>query len=301
MGDEWPKLRSINQARFVIRGFYEQCGFVFTGEGMPGDVVRSEFGQELTDNPLGALFTFVDEATAIIRFLSVGFLVGVPTDPDGAGFYYKMAAKTVATLGAIRTLSFLGFDGNARMQLRHHYETMLLWSRARLDDEARLRFSQAQTPEEANLYWNTYLAREKSEKFIRAILGEDAALWVGFIPDVQERIRKIMSLSSHPSNLELNENLKEDFRSIIDHDRIVVRGTMKSSHFTLGTAIMFSTLPFSIPKINDHEVNTVSGWKPPEAHIIMHKGGTGEHYLALQRMMLGLFLGCQPFLTGLRD
>jgi hypothetical protein len=300
MAREWPRLRSVNQARFVIRGLYERSGFVLAGEDMPGDMVRSEYGQDLADNPLSALFTFVDELTAVVRFLSVGFIVGMPADPDGAGFYYKLAAKTVATLGAIRALSVLGLDGNARMQLRHHYETMLLWSRARLDDDARLRFSRVQTSEEANIYWNTHLAREKSEKFIRGALGEDAALWIGFSPQVQERTRDVMSLSSHPSNLELIMNQTQDFRALMDHDCMVVRGTTPASHFTLGTALTLSALPFGMPKIGPQKVRTGPGWTPPEAHVITHNDGTDEYYLALQRMILGLFLGCQPFLAGIK-
>jgi len=300
MSQEWPKLRSVNQARFVIRRFYEVGGFVIAGEEMPGDLVKAEYGQDLTDNPLGALFTFVDELTAIMRFLSIGFIVRTPSDPEGAGFYYKLAAKTVTTLGAIRTLSFTGFDGNARMQLRHHYETMLLWSRARLDDTARLNFSRVKTPEEANAYWNTHLAREKSERFIRRALGADAALWTGFSPQVQDRTREVMSLSSHPSNLDLVMNQVDDFRVLSDLDRLVVRGTTRASHFTLGTALTLSTLPFGMPKLGPQEVQTGPSWTPPEAHIIKHKDGTDEYYRALQRLITALFVGAQPFLKGLR-
>lgn len=299
MARDWPKLRSAKQARLVIRSFYEHAGFVFAGEEMPGDMVRAEYGQDITDNPLSALFIFVDELTAIVRFLSLGFIVSMPADPDGAGFYYKLAARTVATLGAIRILSFLGLDGSARMQLRHHYETMLLWSRARLDDEARLNFSRVRTPEEANTYWNTHLAREKSEKFIRAALGDDAALWIGFSPRVQERTRDVMSLCSHPSNLELMVNQTEDWRALMDRDRMVVRGMTSASHFSLGTALTLATLPFGLPKIGPQEVPTAPGWIPPAGHVITHKDGTDEYYLALQRMVGALFLGSQPFLSGL--
>jgi hypothetical protein len=172
---DWPRLTSIGQAEFLIRKAYEHCGFELASGHTPGAMVRREYvGHNLSGNPYGALFHIIDEMTALVRFLSVGFMVAAPEDSEGAGFFWKMSAKAVSNLATIRVLSFLGLDGNARMVLRHHYETMLLWSRGRVDDAARIDFTRVSDPSESNEYWHKYLARSKSERFIRRALGSKA-------------------------------------------------------------------------------------------------------------------------------
>lgn len=289
----WPKLESTSQADFLIRKLYESVGFTLVTPLTPGDIVQREYGNKIPDPPAGPWLRFLDELIAVMRFISMGFLVQMSSDPDGAGFYYKLSARTIANLASIRALSLMGLDSNARMILRHHYETMILWSRARIDEEMRLEFSRVKTPEQSNHFWNKYISRSKSEKFIKNFLKPGES-WIGLHPNISGRINEIMSISAHPSNIEMRLGLKSDF-DIVTSDKIATREISEFVKFTLSTAVNLTVLPFCLPPEPFHVMNIKGGWNPPERVWINHAGTLEDHYTALQQFICGSFLFSQPF------
>lgn len=293
------KLHAVGHLRRTLPSIYDLAGLRLPSKCTPGQALAAEYGRSIESEPLGALFGIVDEITALYRFLGTGFLIGSAKGKRDADIWSLHCAKAVANLASIRSLCSLGFDGNARIQLRLHYETMVLWSRLRVDSTATRDFRAANTPEKANHFWQQYLARQKSEKYIRATIP-DGSVWMGFAEEFVERTQSIFGISSHPSRLEMGFNLQEEWRGATAHDSYVIRRVPPSSHFTLGTAIWISTFPLVVGKSGLIEVFQPPDWVPPEVELISAKDPAEDYYAILQKAVSALFMFAQPFVGGLR-
>lgn len=290
-----PASRPYDRAMAFIRRLYERQG-IELGPSTPGDMVSAEAGRDISNAELAPLFVFVDELTALLRLLSLGLITTAPNSKADSALFYRVCVKAMSNLASIRSLCALGFDGNARIQLRLHYETMVLWSRLRIDADARRAFHDAVTPKAANHFWHTHLRDRKSEKALIAFSSESGG-WIGAEEPFAGRTATLLGVSSHPSHLEMRFNAEEDWNGPGDH--IVVRGPVASSHFTLGTAIWASVFPFFIPPLGFMQVETPTGWIPPEAAVFKAPSWDADYYERLQKMILGLFLFSQPILGNL--
>jgi hypothetical protein len=295
-----PELHSLGHVRRALPKIYGIAKFDLPAGLTPGEVVGAEYGQDLTGQRLGALFALVDEMTALLRFLSVGLIVTSVDGEADAGIYYRLCVKAIANLASLRALCLLGFDGNARIQLRLHYETMVLWSRLRVDPEARAAFGAAASVEASNHFWHQYLAHRKSEKFIKAWVKQEGGLWLGASELFADRVPPILGISSHPSNLEMSLNAQEDWKAV-KADKYVAREVSDASHFTLGSAIWICAFPFIVGTQTVHELKLPSKWTPPESNLIACTNAGSDYYAEIQRMVGFLFLFAQPFIGGLNS
>lgn len=292
------KAYSYIHAQLIIRRIYREFG-IELGRSTPGRMVADEYGGEIAGEALGALFAFVDEITAVLQFLSWGLLPRITEPQADEDIFYRICAKAVANLASIRSLCQLGFDGNARIQLRLHYETMVLWARLRIDLSAREAFRAAVTPEAANKFWHTHVKRRKSEDVVTVFSAAHGG-WIGAAEAAPRRIGTLLGVSSHPSHLEMIFNAREDLESP-RKEHIVVRGPTPSSHFTLGSAIWASTLPFHIPPAPLMEIEPMPGWRPPEAEVLQSASWDADYYKRLQEVILALFTVSQPVLDALKE
>jgi len=292
-----PNLYGYLHACSFLRKVYGIFG-IEPGRLTPGMMVASEYGDDLVSEPLGALFAIVDEVTALYRYLSFGWISTLGDPNSDSDVFYRICVKTMSNLASIRALCALGFDGNARIQLRLHYETMILWSRLRIDPDARRAFRGTLSPDTANAFWHRYLKGGKSEKALVAFSRAGGGDWIGSNEPVSTRVAELIGVSSHPSHLEMTFNAQEDWTNG-DREHLVVRGPTPSSHFTLGNAIRFSAYPLHIPPEPLHRIQPPADWRPPEAEALKSPTWGSEYYEALQEIILAIFVGSQPFLEGL--
>lgn len=260
-------------------------------------MVASEYGNDVSEDPLGAIYAFVDELTALLRFLSLGLVSTLAEPGTDSDVFYRVCVKAMSNLASIRTLCVLGFDGNARIQLRLHYETMVLWARLRIDPPARKAFRAAVTPEGANAFWRAYIRGRKSEAALTRFCAADGG-WLGADGPFAERVAALLGVSSHPSNVEMRFNAEDDWNGG-RQDHLVVRGTSPSSHFTLGAALWATVLPFHIPPIGFQEIQPEPGWIPPEAVVLRSATWDAVYYERLQELVLAIFVVAETFLEAL--
>ncbi len=176
-----------------IRRFYDRQR-IELGQSTPGYMVAAEADRDISNAELAPLFAFVDELTALFRFLSLGLIAAVPNPTADSILFYRVCVKAMSNLASIRSLCALGFDGNARIQLRLHYETMVLWSRLRIDTDARRVFHDAVTPKAANHFWHTHLRDRKSEKALVAFASESGG-WIGAEEPFAARTATLLGVS----------------------------------------------------------------------------------------------------------
>ena len=234
-----------------LRLIYETLGFEINGE-IPGESLSLEFGKPVANEDLGALYAFIDESILLIRYMSYFYMSAIAVGNRNAVIYYRLAVSAVSTLASIRILCGLGYDVNARTQLRLLYETMMLWSRFLFDEEARQEFEKSITPDLSNIFWHKFVSRDKCERYIKKEVLSRDLLWLGnsnrqFFEDAKKKL----SVSSHPSLLSVMFDASHDLENM--NESLTKRSTANSSHFTLTAATIFAGLPFSFISKGSHK------------------------------------------------
>jgi hypothetical protein len=238
------KSLSYTHALNSIRVMYMQAKFTVTDHTL-GQQVYREFGSEVAETKLGALYAFVDEQLALLRMVAWYFMSGIPQaeSAERAAVFYRLTIAQMRTLASIRMLCSCGFDINARHELRKLYENSLLWVRLRLDPSALAAFAKAATPESANHFWHMYLAKGKSEKYIEGALA-NGQIWFGHGTKLFDELKSKVGPASHPSSLAAAFDAQQDFAE--EGDLLVLGAPHGGSHFTLSHAIVCAAMPFSI-------------------------------------------------------
>src|SRR5690554_3587860 len=162
-------------AKNAIRLMYQKQGFQ-VNDAVPGDHVQAEFGIDVGEAPFAALYAFVDEYIALLRYQSIYFLSADHKVFPSAMTFYRLSIRQLRTLTSIRILCSYGLDANARFQLRLLYETAQLWVRFRIDQQILGDYTACTTSESANKFWHKYLSKEKRSEERR--VGKERRSWI---------------------------------------------------------------------------------------------------------------------------
>jgi hypothetical protein len=182
----------------AIRLVYESAGFIVEN-GTPGQAVSNEFKFDVSTSPLASLYTFIDEYIALLRYATYYFASAINRDQPTAISFYRLAARQLRSLVAIRFLCSTGLDTNARLQLRLLYETSLLWTRFRIDAFSLAEYEASTGSRDANAFWHKYLSRGKTEKYLKDELSKRGFIWIGEMEDALQELKEKMSFTAHPS------------------------------------------------------------------------------------------------------
>ena len=251
------KLLSVEHAKSNILLHWKEAGFDIGKEPYASQVAK-EFGQDLTDVPVAALYVFVDEYLALLRYTSFYFLSGChPSSIERATLFYRLAVKQLNTLAAIRTLCLSGLDGNARYQLRLLHENSLLWVRLLYDHQALSDYQAAISPDLSNAFWHQYISKGKNEKWLKKELNDKNIFWLGGYETAINEMKLKISTTAHPSFFQSCLESIEDIQSFeTGADSFILSPPTKASHLTLSMTILNAAIPFSIQPSPSYELNT---------------------------------------------
>lgn len=293
------QLLSAQHAAQSICAHWKYAGFEI-GDVPLGVGVRQEFGQNLSAAPNAALYVFVDEYLALLRYVIYYFLSAIPQSGKRAVVFNTLAVRQLRTVAAIRGLCAMGLDGNARIQLRLLLELSLLWVRFRIDPKALEDFHAANSPELSNAFWHRYISKEKNEKWLERELTNKKHVWLGAWGEAIEELKLKVSITAHPSFLQACFDSREDWYS--QSDSLVLGGDSKASHFTLSMTLLVAAIPFSIKPepaygLESADMRTCASWRPAHSEAI-----DWETYSQILRDMFPrLFLASTHFTQGLRE
>lgn len=289
---------SKRHAQNAIKLIYENAGFLIPN-GTPGVSVTKEFPGEVADDELASLYVFVDEFIALFRYASFYFMSAMPKAGSQAATFYRLSVRQARNLASIRLLCSSGLDMNARMLLRLLYETSLLWSRFLIDESSRIEFEACVDAKATNDFWHRYLAKGKTEKFIKSATAERGLIWLGNLDDALEEMKAKNSLTAHPTNLASYFDGIADFRS----ENYAIERPSSASHFTLSMAIFAATIPFALKPDITYGFDSVDlraaevPWPPEHSKPL-----TWEQYnRSLRDLFPTLWLMALRFVEGLRE
>ncbi|MFN3882147.1 MAG: hypothetical protein ACK4L8_12040 [Nitrincola lacisaponensis] len=288
---------SHKHAKNAIRLMYQEQGFQVS-DAVLGNHVQAELGVDIGEAPFAALYAFVDEYIALLRYQSIYFLSADHKASPSAMTFYRLSIRQLRTLTSIRVLCSYGLDANARLQLRLLYETAQLWVRFRIDQQILSDYTACTTPDSANKFWHKYLSKEKTERYLKNQMQEGGLIWIGEMDEQIKDLKQKLSLVAHPTFLADYHETLSDWNGQLDN--FVIMDPLKSSYFTLSKAIFITVMPFSI--FPDPPYNFVSislrqqdaGWNP-----IPHPTESWEDYnQQLRNMFPTLFLIAIRFFEG---
>lgn len=224
-----------------------------------------------------------------------------PEHQARAGIFYILAITHLQTLASIRMLCSCGMDSNARLLLRSLYENAVLWTRLRVDSIALAEYQRAVTPDDANKFWHKYLAKEKSEKFLRTELADQNQFWLGAWDEAVTDLKLKVGPVAHPSYFGSSHDARLDFHSS-DDDCLIFNGPVNASHFTLSQAIFVAAMPFSLKPESSYQLQTQDFLKVGNPfNCIPHSTDSWEEYSSLVRDMIpSLFVMAVRFIPELR-
>jgi len=288
---------SYKHAKNAIRLMYQKQGFQ-VNDAVPGDHVQAEFGIDVGEAPFAALYAFVDEYIALLRYQSIYFLSADHKVFPSAMTFYRLSIRQLRTLTSIRILCSYGLDANARFQLRLLYETAQLWVRFRIDQQILGDYTACTTSESANKFWHKYLSKEKTERYLKSQMQEGGLNWIGDMDDQIKNLKQKLSLVAHPTFLADCHETLSDWHSQLD--TFVIKDPLETSYFTLSKAIFVTIMPFSIIPDPPYDFVSISlrhqetGWNP-----IPHPTESWEDYnQQLRNMFPALFLMAIRFFDG---
>lgn len=281
----------------TIISLYRNAGFEAPDKPL-GEEVATEFRKDIKNTPLAALYAFVDEQIALLRLASFYFLSTISDKENIGRIFYKLTIKQIKTLASIRLLCTYGLDVNARMQLRLLYETSVLWSRLRVDKQARDDFVLANNTELSNAFWHKYISKSKTEKFLDKMFSENGNIWLGGANPIIEELKRKIGPSSHPSFLSTYFDTSND-----SEDNVALSDTKPSSHFTLSLSILAVSIPFSLKPEPTYDLSCINMFEnnqyvPP----LNHPNADWDEYSQKVRDMIPtLVLMAVRFTEGLKD
>ncbi len=289
---------SKRHAQNAVKLIYENAGFLIPN-GTPGASVTKEFPGEVADDELASLYVFIDEFIALFRYAGFYFMSAIPKAGSQATTFYRLSVRQARNLASIRLLCSSGLDMNARMLLRLLYETSLLWSRFLVDESCRIEFEGCFDAKSTNDFWHKYLAKGKTEKFMKAATAERGLIWLGNLDAEMEEMKAKNSLTAHPTNLASYFDGIADFRS----ENYAIERPSSASHFTLSTALFAATMPFALKPDITYEFDSLDlravevPWPPEHSQPL-----TWEQYnQSLRDLFPSLWLMVLRFVEGLRE
>ena len=109
-----------------------------------------------------------------------------------------------------------------------------------------------------------------------------------------------MGLATHPSLINMMFDVVQDIGNPSD-GAIVIGPTRIGSHFTLATAVLITTLPFSFTPEQAYGLKTMDMLERGPMIPANHKAGSWEEYCRIIRLMpLSLFFASVKYGNGLR-
>ena len=278
---------------------WKDAGFEI-GEAPLGASVNQEFGQDLSAAPVAALYVFVDEYLALLRYATYYFLSAVPQSGQRAMVFNRLAVRQLRTVAAIRALCALGLDGNARVQLRLLHELSLLWVRVRIDPQALEDFQAANSPETSNAFWHRYISKGKNEKWLEREFANKNHVWLGAFDKAIEELKLKVSITAHPSFLQAYLDSREDWGD--QSDRFILGSPSNASHFTLSMTLLAAATPFSLKPepaygLTAIDMRTRGTWHPVHSEAIDWE----TYNQKLRDMFPRLFLASIRFSQELRE
>lgn len=290
------KTLSYQHATNAIKLLYDReelSAFISPG----GKGIYEEFGRDVSESRYGALYAFVDEQIALLRKVSFFFGAAIVSADCNGLIYYRLCIRHMQTLASIRMLSSSGLDLDARALLRLLHETALLWVRFRVDPDAIDDFKKSSIAAESNAFWHKYLAKEKSEKFLKLHFAIHGMTWFGDMKETAENLRRNIGLSVHPSHIASVSAAENDWLGSVSGG--VLGTTSDAAHFTLAQAIFVAAFPFSVKPEPSYAL---------PSHDLRSGLGLGDlpvswevYNIALRDMVAKLFLMSIPFANGLRN
>ena len=221
---------------------------------------------------------------ALLRHFTYYFLSGVPSSGQAAVLFYRLTAKQIRNLSAVRVLCAAGLDGNARMQLRLLYETSLVWMRVLVDPSFRADFQAATSPEEANTFWHKHISKERNEKWLTQHFATRNVNWFGADNELVREMKTKMSLSTHLTFLQAFVDAQEDW--LAPNDGLVLGTPSLASHFTLSMSLYATAIPFSVIPEPDYGFTTIDMFTRGPWHPTHSSNPTWDAYNSKLRAML---------------
>lgn len=249
VSSEYPRKQAAN----LISACYNHNGADVKSKFLEKSILEGDLG-ELPDTWNVGLFRFLDESIYLMKFLGY-FTLAKALQAQEHRSMAMLTYQIEKNLLAVRVLSAAGLDASARQNLRALFEMCQAACRCVVDREFSENFSQPATPEEANKFWHQFIAKGKTEKFLKKY-NEENEFKCGLVLDEKfEDVSKILGVGAHPNFLGWGFDFKNDWQNSVLEE---AQGTMfefssrQASELVLATAsqIAFLTITFCAKQIS---------------------------------------------------
>jgi hypothetical protein len=211
---------TLKLAKGLIYTCYKQAGIDGELEGFEQSPLQAELGQIKAGWNEG-LFRYLDETINLLNTAEYAILTAAISNEDKSYFTLVVLLHQIkSNLSAVRVLSSLGLDSQARLALRALYENGIALCRAVIDPDFREKFRNVRTFDDTNEFWHTHISKSKTEKFLKKYNDENQEKCHLVSGDTFEQIYKNLGTTAHPNFLfshfeyvrnHFGENAKDGF------------------------------------------------------------------------------------------
>lgn len=225
---------TLKMARNLIFKAYEAAG----AKGDLGSCAASPMAKELGQIPDGkyeGLFRYLDECLNLTHVSEFALITAMGVTKDQSIASLVILMHQIRSNGAaVRVLSALGLESQARITLRALYENCLAFCRAVVDGEFRVEFRSASTMESANEFWHRFLSKSKTERFLSQYNSEHPkAPCPLVIGDLFSGIYNKLGVTAHPNYIFSQFGWQD---AMLGDDDNVFPGSKAATEFTLTSA-----------------------------------------------------------------
>lgn len=237
------------QAVSLICTCYNQFGSNLNVEVLHKSILEDSVG-ELTESWNVGLFRFLDEIIYLFRLLE-WFSTAAGAKDNSLRAQMILCHQIERNLLAVRVLGASGLDGSARQNLRCLYEMCHALCRCLVDSEFAKEFSGQPTLKSANEFWHRFMAKQRTEKFLKAYNETTANKCSLVLGNEFDEAYSVLGVGAHPNYLGWMLDWKAELSDPVGMESMFSFGAHRSSEFVLATAchLSLATLNFASCRI----------------------------------------------------